>query len=129
MLLDMVCSMGYISLSGTSRLIVSTDDTTEYIFEGTQNKEPMFVLATKTSIGKRGTNSLVRVEDSKSMKGMQVKLMFTFTAMGNCFPLTVTVAGLTEKEMPGKDFVHVKFPGLCIGGGGVCVDSNEQFGH
>jgi hypothetical protein len=39
--------------------------------------------------------------------------------MGNCFPLVVTVAGLTEKEMPGKDFVHVQIPGLCIGGGGV----------
>jgi hypothetical protein len=53
MLLDMVSTA-----RGTSvyplllELIVSTDDTTEYIFEGTQNKEPMFVLATKMVIGK-----------------------------------------------------------------------------
>ncbi len=39
------------------------------------------------------------------------------------------MAGLTEKEMPGKDFVHVQLPGLCIGGGGVSVDSNQQLGH
>ncbi len=58
-----------------------------------------------------------------------MRLTFTFTAMGKCFPLAVTVAGLTEKEMPGKDFVHVQIPGLCIGGGGVSVESNQQFRH
>ena len=110
-------------------LIISTDDTTEYIFEGTVNEQPKFVLATKTAVSKRDTNSLYRVEDSKAMNGLRVKLTFTFTAMGNCFPLVVTVAGLTEKEMPGKDFVHVEIPGLCIGGGGVSVDSNQQVGH
>jgi hypothetical protein len=31
--------------------------------------------------------------------------------------------------MSGKDFVHVEIPGLCIGGGGVSVDSSEQCGH
>ena len=110
-------------------LIVSTDDTTEYIFEGKCEKESKFVLATKSSIMKRGSNALYRVHDSKSMSGMRVKLTFTFTAMGNCFPLVVTVTGLTEWEMNGKDFVHIEIPGLCIGGGGVSVDSSEQCGH
>ncbi len=59
---------------------------------------------------------MYRVEDSKSMNGLQVKLTFTFTAMGNRFSMVVTVAGLTEKEMPQKDFVHVQILGLCIGG-------------
>jgi hypothetical protein len=49
--------------------------------------------------------------------------------MGNYFPLAVTVTGLTGWEMSGKDFVHVKIPGLCIGGGCVIVDSSEQCGH
>jgi hypothetical protein len=49
--------------------------------------------------------------------------------MENCFPLVVTVAGLTGKEMPGKDFVHVMIPRLCNGGGGVSVDSNQLLGH
>jgi hypothetical protein len=62
MLLDMVSAAWGASVYPVlPELIVSTDDTTEYIFEGTQNKEPMFVLATKMSIGKRGTNSLFRV--------------------------------------------------------------------
>ena len=97
-------------------LIVSTDDTTEYIFEGKCEKESKFVLATKSSIMKRGSNALYRVHDSKSMSGMRVKLTFTFTAMGNCFPLVVTVTGLTEWEMNGKDFVHIEIPGLARSG-------------
>jgi hypothetical protein len=63
------------------------------------------------------------------MSGMQVKLTFTFTAMGNCFPLVVIMTGLTEHELSGQDFVHVEIPGLCIGGGGVSVDSNKKCGH
>jgi hypothetical protein len=39
-------------------LIVSTDDTTEYTFEGACERQPKFVLATKSSIMKRGTNAL-----------------------------------------------------------------------
>jgi hypothetical protein len=63
------------------------------------------------------------------MNGMHMILTFTFTTMGNCFPLAVTVVGLTEKEMYGKEFVHVRIPILCIGGGDVSVDSNQQYGH
>ncbi len=58
-----------------------------------------------------------------------MKLTFTFTAMGNCFPLVVTVTRLTEWEMSRQDFVYVEIPGLRIGGGGVSVDQNKQCGH
>jgi hypothetical protein len=93
-------------------LIVSTDDTTEYIFEGTCEEQTKFVLATKSSIMKQGTNALYLVQDTKLISGMRVKLTFTFTAMGNCFPLVVTLAGLTEWEISGQDFVYVEIPGL-----------------
>jgi hypothetical protein len=63
------------------------------------------------------------------MSGMRGKLTFTFTTMGNSFPLVVTVTGLTEWEIFGQYFVHVEIPGLCIGRGGVSVDQNEQCGH
>ena len=79
---------------------------------------------------KKGTNAIYRPEDSKAMNGMRVKLTFSFTAMGNCFPVTVTVSGLTEKEMPpGEEFIHVEIPGLCIGGGDVGVGFSQQVGH
>jgi hypothetical protein len=63
------------------------------------------------------------------MSGMRVKLTFTFSAMGTCFPLDGTVAGLNEREMPtGKEFIPVKVSGLCIGGGGVNIN-NQEVGH
>ena len=50
--------------------------------------------------------------------------------MSNCFPVTVTVSGLTKKEMPPvEDFIHVEIPGLCIGGGDVGVGFSQQAGH
>ncbi len=101
MLLDMVLAAWGTSVCPVlPELIVSTEDTTEYIFEGTKDDQPKFVLTTKSSIGKQGTNALYCMEDSKSMYGMHVKLTFTFTALGNCFLLVVTVKGLTKKEMP-----------------------------
>ncbi len=110
-------------------LLYSTDDTTEYIFEGIQKKFDPYVLATKSSIAKQGTNAVYKCEDNKSMSGMRVKLTFTFSAMGTCFPLVCTVSGLTEREMPmGEEFIHVTVPGLCIGGGGVNIN-NQEVGH
>jgi hypothetical protein len=56
-------------------------------------------------------------------------LTFTFSAMGTCFPLVCSVTGLTKREMPTrKEFIHVKVPGLCIGGGGVNIN-NQEVGH
>jgi hypothetical protein len=79
---------------------------------------------------KKGTNAIYWPEDSKAMNGMRVKLTFSFTAIGNCFPVTVTVSGLTENEMPpGEEFIHVEIPGRCIGGGDVGVDFSQQVGH
>jgi hypothetical protein len=57
-------------------LIISTNDTTDYIFKGTKNVAPKFVLATKSSILEKGTSAIYRPEDSKAMNGMQVKLTF-----------------------------------------------------
>ena len=77
--------------------IFSTDDTTEYIFDGAKDKGSKFLLATKSSIKKRGTSAIYTLDESKSMNGMRVKLTFTFSAMGNCFPLVVTVTGVERK--------------------------------
>ncbi len=81
MLLDMVSTAWGTSVCPVlEELIISTEDTAEYIFEGTLNEQPKFVLTTKTAVSKQGTNSLYRMEDSKSINGLQVKLTFKFTA-------------------------------------------------
>ena len=61
--------------------ICSTDDTTEYIFEGSKDKSDKFVLTSKTSVRQRGTNGIYNTNDNKSMNGMRVKLTFTFSAL------------------------------------------------
>ena len=39
------------------------------------------------------------------------------------------MSGWTDQEMPtGKEFIQVKVPGLCIGGGGVNIN-NQEVGH
>ncbi len=110
-------------------LLYSTDDTMEYIYDGTKKAYFPYVLTTGTSISKRGMDAVNKCEDDKSMSGMHVKLTFTFSAMDTCFPLVCTVTGLSEREMPtGKEFIHVKVPGLCIGGGGMNIN-NQEVGH
>jgi hypothetical protein len=53
MLLEMVlASWGTSVCPVLPELIVSTDNTTEYIFEGTKDDQPKFVLTTKSSIEK-----------------------------------------------------------------------------
>ncbi len=110
-------------------LLYSTDDTTEYIYDGTKKAYVPYVLTTGTSITKQGTHAVYKCEDDKSMSGMCVKMTFTFSAMGTCFPLVCTDTGLTEREMStGNKFIHVKVPGLCIGGSGVNIN-NQEVGH
>lgn len=98
--------------------LFSTDDTTEYTYEGVKGEEPKFVLTSTASAAKRGTHSVYMTDTSNAFKGMRVKLTFTFSALGTCLPIVATVAGLTEQEMPDTDFKVVKIPDLCIGGGG-----------
>ena len=103
--------------------LFSTDDTTEYTFEGVKGDEAEFVLTSTASAAKRGTSSVYTTDTSNAFKGMRVKLTFTFSALGTCLPLVATVTGLTEHEMPDTDFKVVKIPDLCIGGGGECSNN------
>ena len=112
-----------------SHLIYSVDETgVYYLVDGPKGSKPKFVLASKSSYNNRGTHGLYRTTDSNKMDGIRVKINFAFAASGECFPLFVTVSGLTEKELPDHEFVHVKIPGLCIGGD-VSVGGSLQDGH
>lgn len=68
------------------------------------------------------------MDESKDMNGMRIKLTHTFSGGGTCAPLFITVAGLTDREMPsGCDMIVVKVPSLCIGGGGVGKSQREGY--
>ncbi len=90
-------------------LIISTDNTIKYIFKGTEDVAPKFVLATNSSILKKGTHAIYWLEDSKAMNGMQVKLTFSVMAMDNCFLVSATVLGLTKNEMSTEEDFCVTF--------------------
>lgn len=108
-------------------LLISTDDTTVYTFEGSDDGPDKFLLAAKKSCENNGTHSLYTVNEGKDMNGMRVKLSFSFNALGASSPLYITVSGLTEEEMPiEEDMLVVEVPGLCVGGG---VGLNDRVGY
>ena len=55
------------------------------------------------------------------MKGMRVKLTFTFSGAGTSAPLFITVTSMSEKELPLDKSLLVEVKGLYIGGGGINV--------
>jgi len=56
-------------------LITSTDESTQYIFDGQRAHKEKFTLVTKTSNRVRGTNAVYKFDDGKDMCGMRVKLI------------------------------------------------------
>jgi hypothetical protein len=76
---------------------------------------------------KRGTHVVYKCEANKSMSGMRVKLTFTLSAMGTCTHLYHEWFNRERMSM-GEEIIHVKVPGLCIGGGGV-NSNNQEVGY
>ena len=103
--------------------IYSTDDTVVYIYEGLGQKKEKFRLISTDSLNKQGSHSTYVLDNTNSMKGMRVKLTFTFSALGTCAPLFVSVTGLNERELPHEKCLILKIEGMCVGGGGVAVGS------
>ena len=79
----------------------STDDTTDYIYEGYgNNRKGLFRLVSNKSLKNVGSLSRYRINNSKAMNGMRVKLTYTFSAAGTMAPIFISILGLTEKELP-----------------------------
>ena len=106
--------------------IYSTDDTTDYIFEGKGEKKEKFVLASSRTMAKSGSRSRYTQEDTKHMCGLRVKLTHTFSAAGVTAPIFISVLGLTTREMPNHQCISINIKGLCIGGDGVNVGCEQQ---
>ena len=104
-------------------MILSTDDTVQYIFEGKGQKKDLFRLVASKAFKKAGTRSKFKNDDSKNMCGMRVKLTYTFSGAGTMAPIFITVLGLNDRELPKDHCVSLKIRGLCVGGGGVTVGS------
>ena len=88
-------------------------------------KEEKFRLVSVKSKKKAGTRSIYKMDNTNSYSGMRVKLTFTFSAIGACAPIFVSVCGLSERELPNDKCLILEIEGMCIGGGGVSVGKKD----
>ena len=105
-------------------LVLSTDDTTLFLFEGTsveggdEEWDWKLIDSGNSSSGVR-SDFEVR-DDAENSGGLCVRLTFTFTASGMSAPPYVSVSGLTNDELSAdacpNGILAAKVPGLCIGG-------------
>lgn len=109
-------------------LRTSTDQSTQYIFEGARNEPAKFVLTSKASATKRAVNSSYTAKSDNTYRGMRVKPTLTATAAGTMFRMVIVVNIKQHHMPPGKNFIVVKVPKLCIGGGVSISKENQDFG-
>jgi len=80
--------------------IFSNNDTVVYTFEGKGGKEDKFRLVSKRRSKSAGYTPKYKIDDSAKMKGLRVKMTFTFSVVGVSALIFITVYGLNEREMP-----------------------------
>ena len=51
-----------------------------------------------------------------------MNMTFSFSAAGTALDIVVCVAGLSDAELPGTDFLVLEVPGLRVGGGANASD-------
>lgn len=112
-------------------LVLSTDDTTLFAFEGAADGEGdwSWKLIDRTN-GDSSVRSDFQVgHDAENSGGLRVRLMFTFTAAGLVAPPYVAVSGLTADELSPEicpdGIIAEKVARLCKGGDDLF---NDGFG-
>jgi hypothetical protein len=104
-------------------LILSTDDTTLFVFEGAKDskEDDWEWKLVDTTNGDSSVRSDFQVgEDAANSGGMRVRLTFTFTASGKSAPPFIAVSGLTPEELSPvlcpDGILTAPVRGLCKGG-------------
>ena len=97
-----------------SDLILSTDDTVNYIFEGKGSDNGSFRLISS----KENTNSVTRSnyknEDTNNMCGLIVRINYTFSSTGTMDPIFILVLWLTKRELTKEPIGLFKIKCLCV---------------
>ncbi|CAB9522639.1 expressed unknown protein [Seminavis robusta] len=98
-------------------LILSSDDTTEWIVEGLNKKNIDKIRFThSSSYNGKGTRLSTNLNEAMAT-GIQVKLSVTMTAAGTTAPLFVSITGLNERELTDQEdndsgVLILEIPGL-----------------
>ena len=109
-----------------TQYIYLSDDTVMYVFERKGKDNDLFRLVSSKTLKHAGSNSKYQSDDSNMMNGMRVKLTFTFSAIGTCAPIFISICGLTQKELRKEVCIILQVKGLCIGGGDVSIGNKEE---
>jgi len=107
-------------------LLLSTDDTTLFVFEGTSGDSEDhwdWKILDKSNCDSSVHSDFEVDDDAENAGGLRVCLTFTFTASGMSAPPYIAVSGLTKEELSAEDcpdgILAAKVPGLCKGGDDV----------
>ena len=108
-------------------LLLSTDDTTVFAFEGCKDTGDWEWKLVDKSLGDTSVRSDFTVgDDAENSGGLRVRLTFTFSATGQSAPMLISVSGLTTEELsPEKcpdGILAAKLLG--VGKGGSVLGSN-----
>ena len=113
--------------------VLSTDDTTEFIFkgEGSKDSKANFKLVASKCLAASGTRSKhTSGKKEEDNRGLRVKLTHTMAANGVSAPVFVSVRGLTERELSVQEcpsgVLILDLAGPCIGGVGVNAGSTTK---
>ena len=127
-------AMGDVPLTSVhDDLILSTDDTTLFVFAGEADKQ-LVPYRIANANGRTGTYGAYKLDDLKHIEGTRVRLTVTMSGGGMIAPLYLTFTGLNARELlestcPSGVLV-IKIPGLCVGGAvDPCATFGEGFGY
>jgi hypothetical protein len=100
-LYDMVTdSLGVPVYPVRRELITSTDDTTEYIFDGCFKKGTgQFRLVSRESCTERGSRAVFNMDESNDMNGIRIKQTVTLNGAWLSSPIFLTLSGLCDREL------------------------------
>ena len=123
-------AMGGVPLTAVHEdLILSTDDTTLFVFAGAAGK-PLVPYRIANAKGRTGTYAAFKLDDLDHKDGTRVRLTVTMSGGGMIAPLFSTVTGLTARELPEdtcpSGVLVIEIPGLCVGG---AVDPVATYGE
>ena len=97
-------------------LLLSTDDSTMFVFEGKSKSEYSWHLHSNVKHSAQSVYSAQK-GGTDHLHGLRVRLTHTMCGLGIMAPLYVTIYGLSERELPHQDYpsgvLVLEIPGLC----------------
>ena len=95
--------------------VLSTDDTTEYIFEGKRTSNDPWRIVSAQANGTRGHKSLNHVDaESSRFGGFRVKVTVTMSGGGSIARLVVVVSSLSDEELVMDENEVKAHRGMCV---------------